>query len=255
MKDKIKFSAADWSFCGRSGLPPADYYAWLYKTGICGVEMVAPENMAAAREAGLEIINMSGPGMTEGLNRTENHAVLLPQIRAAIAQAQQAAIPALIIFSGNRGGQDDATGIANCITGIEQVLDDARQAGVTLLLEMLNVYDHPDYQAASSAYGLALARHFDSPHLKLLYDVYHMERMGENAAAVIPANLAQIAHLHVAESPRRSRPLAEGTINYATIVRAVHGAGYRGYWGMEYLAGADVLGELAQAVREFEGLI
>lgn len=32
----------------------------------------------AARAAGLKLLNLSGPGMTEGLNRIEHHASLLP---------------------------------------------------------------------------------------------------------------------------------------------------------------------------------
>ena len=46
-----------------------------------GVEMVPPERHTPARSAGLEILNTAGPGMQKGLNRRENHAELLPQIR------------------------------------------------------------------------------------------------------------------------------------------------------------------------------
>ena len=248
---KIKFSAADWCYVGRSGLVPEKYYSELRKIGCEAVEMTAPANMKAARDAGLKIIDMSGPGMTKGLNRLENHAELLPQIRESIASAKKEKIPYLIIFSGNRVEQPDTEGIRNCITGIEKVIGDASKAGVTLLFEMLNSFDHADYQADSSAYGFEIARKFNSPSLKVLYDIYHMERMGEDSAKEIVGNLSYVSHIHVAESPKRTIPLPDGKIRYRDIVKKVTDAGYSGYWGMEFIPGADVLGELGTAFKEF----
>lgn len=248
---KIKFSAADWCYVSKAGLAPEKYYGELRKLGYEAVEMTSPENMNAARKAGLKIIDMSGPGMTKGLNRLENHAELLPQIRDAIAAAKKEKIPYVIIFSGNREGQPDAEGIKNCITGIEKVIGDATKAGVVLLFEMLNSVEHADYQADNSAYGFAVVKKFNSPSLKVLFDIYHMERMGEDAAKEIISNLPLIAHIHVAESPKRTIPLPAGTIRYREIVKKVVDAGYSGYWGMEFIPGADVLGELKTSIQEF----
>ena len=249
----MKISVPDWCFYGKIGEGDR-YYAALKKIGVDGVEMVAPERHALARAAGLEILNAAAPGMEEGLNRKENHAALLPQIRESIAMAKAAGIPLIILFSGNRAGLADEQGIAGCRAGVEALLPDAQEAGVVLGFEMLNSFDHADYQADHGSYGFALADAVDSPWLTLVYDIYHMERMGDDSGADIVRHHHRIAHLHVAESPGRSVPRADGTIRYDRIVPRVVRAGYNGYWGMEFVPGRDALSELRNSISLFRRL-
>jgi len=249
--NKIKISAPDWCFLGKSGLEPEKYYCELRKIGFTAVEMTEKKNRALARKAGLEILNMSGPGMTKGINRIANHKEIIPQIRAAIQEAKAEKIPSVIIFSGNREGQADSEGIRNCRSGIEQVIADAEKAGVVLLFEMLNSFEHVDYQADSFKYGFELVKSIKSKNLKLLYDIYHMERMGEDAVKDITANLDVISHLHTAESPDRTIPLAAGKISYSNIVKKVMEAGYDGFWGMEFIPKGNVMEELRRTAKAF----
>jgi hydroxypyruvate isomerase len=248
--NSIKLSAPDWCFYPKLG-DPARYYDTLKSLGVDGAEMVDPARYADVRSAGLEIVTMSGPGMTSGLNHREHHNELIPQLHDAIQHAGENGIPILIVFSGNRAGQTDTEGIANCRRGFEAVLPDAEKAGVVLGFEMLNTSDHPDYQADRGRYGFDLVDAIHSPWLKLVYDIYHMERMGDNSALDIITHRASIAHLHVAEYPRRSCPLADGNIRYGQIIPAIVNAGYQGYWGLEYIPDGNPLAELRQSVELF----
>lgn len=251
--NSIKLSAADWCFYPKLG-DPARYYETIKSLGIDGVEMVDPTRYTAARSAGLKIVTMSGPGMMCGLNRREHHADLLPQLRDAIQHAGENDIPILIVFSGNRAGQADAEGMTNCRIGFEAVLADAEKAKVTLGFEMLNTQDHPDYQASHGNYGFELTKVISSPWFKLVYDIYHTERMGDSSAVDVVNHLTSIAHLHTAEYPRRSCPLADGNIRYSQIVPTIVKAGYRGYWGLEYIPAETILDELLEAVELFRRL-
>jgi hydroxypyruvate isomerase len=246
----MRLSAPDWCFF-RDGSDPATYYRSLRDLGFTGVEMVHPSRWQAARAAGLAILNQSGPGKTVGLNRLGLHAELLPAIRREIASAGAAGIPHVIVFSGNRDGQDDAVGRANVVTALTALAGDAERAGVTLIFEMFNDQDHPDYQADHSAYGFAVAKAVGSPAVKVLYDIYHMSRMGEDVVADITGHLDLIAHLHTAEMPKRGIPRRDGAIPYGTIVPAVLRAGYRGFWGTEFVVQGDVMAELREAVATF----
>ena len=247
----LKQSAPDWCFF-KGNIPAEHYYGRLKEIGYAGVEMVEPERWAAAKAAGLEIVNMSGPGMQDGLNRVENHEKLLAEIREAIATAAQNGIGHVIIFSGNRNGQDDEEGKANCVTAIKQLVPDAEKAGVTLVFEMLNMHDHPDYQADRSAFGFDIIKAVGSPSVKVLYDIYHMYRMGDDVVKDITENLDIIAHIHVAGSPKRDFPGADQQIDYPAIIKAIKAAGDQGYWGQEWLPGEDVLDELAKAYEVFD---
>lgn len=246
----MKFSATDWSFYGKCKSPET-YYNDLKSLGYDGVEMVDQSRWQAARKAGLEIINLSGPGMEQGLNQTSLHKELIPAITDCIAMAGENNIPQVIVFSGNRNGQDDDTGINNCCIALEKLLPIAEKSNVILTFEMLNSYNHVDYQADSGKYGFKLAEKLNHPSFKLIYDIFHMERMGCNAAAEIAEHVGVIGHIHLAESPDRGIPLANGNIKYCNIVPKVIKAGYTGYWGMEFMPAKESLAELEAARNTF----
>jgi hydroxypyruvate isomerase len=247
---ELRLSVPDWCFYDDK-TDPVRYYQELRSLGIAGVEMVAPSRFSAARAAGLSILNQSGPGMTRGLNRIAHHAELLPAIRALINSAAAADIPQVIVFSGNRDGQDDAEGKANVIVGLKALAADAERAKVTLVFEMLCAQNHPDYQADHSAYGFDVVEAVASPAVKVLYDIYHMSRMGEDVIGDIVGHPELIAHLHTAESPARSAPRRDGEINYGAVVQAGLAAGYVGYWGLEFVPQADRASELRAAIATF----
>ena len=243
---KLKQCVPDW--CAfRQGMDAAAYYAGLKAIGFSGVEMVEPARWPIARAAGLEIVTMTAPGMQKGLNRREHHAEVVPVIQDAIAQAASEKIPFVIVFSGNRDGQDDREGLANCRLALEGLADFAGRRNVTLLFEMLCAQDHVDYQADRSAYGFDLARQINSPHFRVLYDLYHMHKMGENICDDLERNAAMIGHLHTANAPRRDCISEQGQPDYRPIVACARRIGYTGYWGQEFVCGPEPLVELKRA--------
>jgi len=250
----LKLSAAEWC-CFREDQDPAEVYGRLAEAGYAGVEMVPPERHAAAKAAGLELVNVCADGMYEGLNRTENHPKLLPLLRDTIAQAGEYGAKQVIVFSGARDDLDEAVGIANCAAGLAQLVGDAEKAGVVLAFEMLNSVDHGDYHATASSYGYAVARAVNSPHLGVLYDIYHQQRTGEDLMATLVDNIELVCHLHVAGSPKRDFPSPGQEIDYASLVRAVQSAGYDGYWGMEFMPPDDPVGQLEKAAALFNSYV
>ena len=206
-----------------------------------------------ARAAGLRLLNFAGAG---GLNRAENRPALVTQMREQITELAAEKIEQLIVFSGNRENQSPAIGIANCTDALKEVAGDAERAGVVLTLEVFNTIDHPDYDADHGDYGFAVARGVSSPAVKVLYDLYHMHRMGEDIVSTVIANLEYVGHLHVAASPSRGFPEPASLPDYAKAVRSIHGAGYRAAWGMEFLPGEADKGEtLDRAARLFRGYV
>lgn len=243
----LRFSAPDWCFF-KPGMEPRTYYRQLRDLGIEAAEMVAPERRTAARDAGLSLLNLSGPGMQEGLNDRRHHPALIDRIRSCIAEAAREDIAHVIVFSGNRS-PEVTDGPAACAEALEQVLPDAETAGVTLVFEMLNAFDHPGYEGDHSAYGFDLAARFDSPHLSVLLDLYHMQRMGEDPAALIQTHHNYIAHLHIAGSPGRDCFDTEQEIDLAGCIRAAREVGYEGCWGLEFVpADGQEIEELSRSV-------
>jgi hydroxypyruvate isomerase len=251
----LKLSAADWCFC-KPEIDPAKYYRHLKSVGVEGAEMVPAERFPLARAAGLKLLNTIGHSITEGFNRKDLHPGVIAKTREAISLAKKEGIPHIIVFSGNRGQIDDATGKRSCIDGIKQVAGDAERAGVTLLLEVLNSFDHADYHADRSDFAFEVVKAINSPRVRVLYDIYHMHRMGEDTAKTVIANLKWIEHLHVAGSPKRDMIGPDQEIDHTKVVRKIIDAGYRGWWGLEYMPTGDPLEEVkrgAELMRKYAG--
>lgn len=116
----------------------------------------------------------------------------------------------------------------------------AEAAGVTLLLEPLNTPQVPGYFLDSSALGFELLRDVDSPAVKFLYDVYHLQILEGNLIATIRANLRDIGHFQISDVPGRHEP-GTGEINFPAIFSAIDADGYDGYVGIEYIPAAGTV--------------
>ena len=117
---KIKQSLAWWCF-GRH-TTPEQLIAEAKRIGYAGVEMCPEEYWPQVREAGLKVVTMGGHhSLSDGLNRRENHDRIEAEIRSSLDKAVQWGIPALIVFSGNRHGLDDARGSENTAEGLRRV--------------------------------------------------------------------------------------------------------------------------------------
>ena len=110
----------------------------------------------------------------------------------------------------------------------------AQKNDFTLLLEPLNVHvDHAGYFLDSSAEAADIIRAINSPNLRLLYDIYHMQIMEGNVISTIEKNLDVIGHFHSAGVPGRHE-LMTGELAYLEIIRRIEAAGYSGSFGLEY---------------------
>jgi hydroxypyruvate isomerase len=119
---------------------------------------------------------------------------------------------------------------------------------VTLALELLNSkVDHPDYQCDHTAWGVEVCRLVNSPRVKLLYDIYHMQIMEGDIIRTIRQYHPYIAHYHTAGNPGRHELDESQELNYAPIVRALLETGYTGYLGQEFLPLGDPIAALKQA--------
>ena len=111
--------------------------------------------------------------------------------------------------------------------------------GVTFVLENLNTaVDHPGTPFARAADCLALVEAVDSPHLKLMLDLYHAQIGEGNLIELIRRCGDAIGEIQVADVPGRCEP-GTGEINYPAIARTLADLGYDGVVGLEAFASSD----------------
>ena len=111
---------------------------------------------------------------------------------------------------------------------------------MTLVLELLNSkVDHKDYQCDHTEWGVRVIQMVDSPRVKLLYDIYHMQIMEGDIIRRIRDNHAYFGHYHTAGNPGRNDIDETQELNYPAIMRAILTTGYDGYIGQEFIPKGD----------------
>jgi hydroxypyruvate isomerase len=246
---RIKQSLCWWCFARST--KPEQIVKEAVALGIGGIEIAPREHWQMITDAGLRLIGTGGHGtFADGLNRRENHARIEDELRASIELAAQYGIRNLICFSGNRKGLSDREGIENTAEGLLRVAKLAEQKGVMLVIELLNSkVDHGDYQGDHTAWGVEVCKKVNSPAVKLLYDVYHMQIMEGDIIRTIQQNIDYIGHFHIAGNPGRSNVDDTQEINYRGVIRAIAGTSYDGYVGHEYVPQGDAMQVLRDTFR------
>jgi len=246
-KGRIHQSVCQWCYRGLSIDQLAEYAA---KIGLKAVDLLKPDDYEIPRRYGL-ICSMGyadGGEIGKALNRVENHAAIEQGFRENIPRAEKAGVPNVITFSGNRGGMSDEEGARNTIAGLNRVKKIAEDHGVTICLELLNSkVNHPDYMCDHTAWGVRVVREVNSPNVKLLYDIYHMQIMEGDLIATIRANLQWIAHFHTGGVPGRHELDDTQEVQWDGVMRAIADGGFRGYVAHEFLPTADPLVSLRKA--------
>jgi hydroxypyruvate isomerase len=247
--NKIKQSIAWWCF-GRH-MEPAELISELYRIGYAGVEMCPQELWQQVRDGGLKIVTQGGhASLGDGLNKLENHDRIEREINANLELAVRWGIPALIVFSGNRNGLKDDRGIETTARGLERVAKAAEDARVTLVLELLNSkVDHPDYQCDHTDWGVKVCEHVNSPRVKLLYDIYHMQIMEGDIIRTVKNNIQHIGHFHTAGNPGRHELDETQELYYPAIMAAIAATDYDGYVGQEFSPVKDARTSLEAAYK------
>jgi hydroxypyruvate isomerase len=111
--------------------------------------------------------------------------------------------------------------------------------GVLFVLENLNTaVDHPGVPFARAADCLALVSAVDSPHLRLMLDLYHAQIGEGNLIELCRRALPWIGEIQVADVPGRREP-GTGEINYPAVAAALAEMGYHGPVGLEAFASGD----------------
>ncbi len=246
---RIKQSATGWSFI-QEDLTAENFIRSAAEIGFAAVEMVDQKYWPLAWDLGLKISALIGhQSLTDGLNKRENHNRIENEILLNIDLAAANDIPVVLTFSGNQHeGLSYNEGIEVTAAGLSRVSKAAEEKNITLCLELLNTkVDHPGYQGNSTAWGVAVCKHVNSPRVKLLYDIYHMQIMEGDIIRTIQENIEHIGHFHTAGNPGRNNLDAQQEIYYPPIISAIVKTGYDQYIAHEFIPKSNPIEGLRQA--------
>jgi hydroxypyruvate isomerase len=223
------------------------------RMGAKGYDLIGPKDWPILKKYGLLPTMVMGYGGTipEALNRTENHSAIEKLMHEGIDLCAQEGAPNLITFSGNRRGMSDAQGADNCVLFLNKVKAHAEDKGVTICMELLNSkVNHKDYMCDHAVWGVDVVKRVNSPRVKLLYDIYHMQIMDGDVVRSIRDNIQHLAHFHTGGVPGRHEIDETQELNYHFVAQAIADLGFKGYIAHEYspAAGRDFMKSLEQAM-------
>jgi hydroxypyruvate isomerase len=247
---RLRQSVSRWPF---AGIPMPEFCEAAQGMGLEAIDLLGPDDWPTVAEYGLTC-SMGYPTerrdfIATGFNRVVNHPMLLEELETTIPLAARAGVPNVIAMFGNRDGLSDEEGVANCVAGLNRIKLLAEAEGVTICLELLNSkVDHPDYQGDHTAFGVAVVEGVDSPRVRLLYDIYHMQIMEGDVIRTIRDNARYIAHYHTGGVPGRHELDDTQELYYPAIARAIADTGFEGYVAHEFEPTGDPLTSLAEAV-------
>jgi len=243
----IRQSVSRWCY---QKIPLDQLCAYAAEIGLRAIDLLNPDEWEVPRRYGL-ICSMGYAGggeITTAMNRIENHAKIEEGFRKYIPLAAKAVVPNVITFSGNRNGMSDEEGAKNTIAGLNRVKKIAEDHGVTICMELLNSkVDHHDYMCDHTAWGLQVVQAVNSPRVKLLFDIYHMQIMEGDLVRTIQKNIDWIAHFHTGGVPGRHELDATQEVQWDGVMRGIAAINFRGYVAHEFVPTRDPLTSLRQA--------
>lgn len=267
---RIRQSVAFWCFNAAGEHWDAEKTcAVAQELGCLSVEIIDPPDWGALEKHGLicamALNGMPGAPFVKGFNNLQYHQELLSRTKGMVDKCADAGFPNVIAFTGYkwRDAEDPSSGeispeegAENCVTGMKELAAYAEKKGVNICVEHLNTRDHtdpmkghPGYQGDDLDYVATIIRRVGSTHLKLLFDVYHVQVMHGDVIRRLEENKDILGHVHTAGNPGRGELDDRQEINYPAVMHKLLELDYQGYVGQEFMPTRDPLQGLQQAVR------
>ena len=244
---RIRQSVSRWCY---ESTPLDKLCAFAKQIGLSGIDLLRPPDFDVPRRYGLVCTMAVVPGVEipDGFNRVENHAMIEERLRAVLPLAAKAGIERVVTFSGNRRGMNDEEGLRNTIRGLKRVKKIGEDNGIVVCLELLNSKrNHHDYMCDHTSWGVRAMQEVNSPNVKLLYDIYHMQIMEGDLVATIRENIEWIGHFHTGGVPGRHELDETQEVQWSCVMRAIADTGFKGYVAHEFIPVRDPLPSLRQA--------
>lgn len=235
-----------------------DFYDRIDAVRACGIDTVEfwkwsnkDVERIAASGAKVSIFNLDSRDeklsydLSRGILNDGRVEDFLAALRESIPVYKRLGARAMIVLIGEHAPYNEEN-VYRTLTAALPLLE---EHDVNLIVEPLNSIDRIGYSMPYATPVLKLLRRIGSPRVKMLYDIYHQNMMGDFSMEEICENIAHIGHFHVADAPGRHEP-GTGNVDYVSILKEIGTLPYAGYIGLEYRAtrpDGETLGFLKEA--------
>lgn len=237
---RIRQSIMGWTF---NPMPAPELARHCKEIGLVAMEGIEARHYPMIRGLGLLVSLVGSHGFARGPFNPAHHEFVETKLREGIDLAVQVGCNKVITFTGMREpGISDEAGARNCVDAWKRVIGYAEKREIMLCLEHLNSRDnthpmkgHPGYFGDDVDFCVELIRRVGSSHMKLLFDIYHVQIMHGDVIRRIRQYKDVIAHYHTAGVPGRGELDDCQEINYPAVMRAILETGFTGYVAQEFI--------------------
>ena len=172
-------------------------------------------------------------------------------LEESIKTAKRFGVKKLISQVGNLiPGKSYQEQLDSLVAGLKECARTLKENDITLLVEPLNLMDHPGYFLTKSEDAFRLIHEVDCKNIEILYDIYHFQVAEGNLIQTITENISDIGHFHCAGNPGRGN-ITQGEINYSEVFRALNHLGYGDYIGLE----GKISGNAEEGIKKAKALL
>lgn len=155
-------------------------------------------------------------------------------LEQAITYANELNVPSINILAGK---QPLDTDLLPCLKTFSRNLKLAcsmlSEYKIQPVFEIINGTDMPRFLIQNIAQAQEILEAVQHPALKMQFDCYHMEMIGENVLEALKENIHDIGHIQFADCSGRHEP-DSGQINFEEIFKWLNQSSYKGFIAAEY---------------------
>lgn len=220
---------------------PLDRIAAAARAGFEAVEFLFPYDFSVAdirarlQDHGVVLNHLNTlPGDTFGLaaqpGREDEFARVLDQALDYATQLNALTIHCMsgVVAPEHRGRAKDVF-----LRNMESAGIKAKDTGVTLVVEPINVHDRANFFVSRSDEIVELLQALNQPAVKLLFDFYHIQIMEGDLTRRLDRHWPHIGHFQFASVPLRQEP-DRGEVNLRPLFADIVKRGWTGFLGAEY---------------------
>ena len=241
-KGRIKQALMRFNFGRDTTLSFDDMCREAARVGFHGFDLVGPQDWPTLKKYGLVCTMAPAMGVTirDGLIRPELHDAIERSMHGEIDQCAANGWPNFITVGGERRGIGSEEGKDRAAALLNRVKAHAEDKGVTICIEVVNSkYTDPEFGRADAIFdhlgwGVDLCKRVNSPRVKVLFDIYHVQIMDGDVCANIREHFPWIAHFHTAGVPGRRELDDTQELNYRFVAKTIADLGFTGYVAHEY---------------------
>ncbi len=258
-KGRVKQALMRFNFGRDTTLSFDDMCREAARLGCHGFDLVGPQDWPTLKKYGLVCTMAPAMGVTirDGLIRPELHDAIERSMREEIDLCAANGYPNIITVGGERRGIGSDEGKDRAVALLNRVKGHAEDKGINICIEVVNSkYTDPEFGRADAifdhlAWGIDLCKRVNSPRVKVLFDIYHVQIMDGDICANIREYFPYIAHFHTAGVPGRRELDDTQEINYRFVAKTLVDLGFTGYVAHEYRPspGRDPIESLRQVLE------